>query len=420
MSSKLIFVLSSLALYLVIAFFVILQAHGYKLDWRVGKIEETSSLLVSFYPKFSEIKIDGVPKKLNGNGPVVLHGLEAGHHIVSLSAPGYHAWKKDVFLTAGLVEDFGYITLIQKDIQAELIAGGIEDIKTYPRSQYGFMKENGRWVIFSVNDKTAKRFQFGDGNIKEIEELAWSPLGTRALLSGKDSFGNKALLLISFSALQGAKLPELKFWRQLVWVGEDRFLGLDDGNVYLYDLVMREQKKLASGARQFAWNSGHLYILNSDGLWKRNLSNARMQLMRENPFKDTRLVTEANRIVLVDNNYQTKLSLSDDGNEWRVLSGTVVAGFGGGMFYSNGGELWHLNNFGHSTSARFITRFSVPIQGVAPLSNGRVVVLAGGTVSIVNTNHGNSHETMQCDGELNLVGTSLYCQRNKDLYYLEL
>lgn len=399
----------------MVAFVVLLQAQGYRFDWQAKSFEATSSLILSFQPESAQVWLDGV---LKGAGPLTLHKLRAGLHAVTVTAPNYHVWQKTVYLTAGMVASLDDIILVPQDIPHKLVMEGLKNIKTNPRSKYGFVKDGEQWLLVDLGDEEMKPRQFSKVPIKELEELSWSPLGSRVLLKGKDAAGQTHLQLISLVSLQSTVLPELRFWRQLSWLGENSFLGLDDGAVYLYDLATKKQKQLADKVEQFAWANAQLYLLNKEGLWRRNLTNARLQAVDKPSFAISELIAQADWLVLASPKSEQKLILAASGEQWQLAAEKFLVRNATELFLADQGEILRLDQ--GKKQPEFLTRFSKPIQGLALLPTGMLAVLAGDNVYLLNPKHGDSYFVATCQEQLNFWQNLLYCQQGEKLYRLEL
>jgi len=94
--------------FIVIAFFVVSYAAGYKIDLVNRKIKQTAMLDVQTKTKDSKIFLNGEAK---GIGSAIIRDLEPGTYEVRVVKDGYHEWKKTISLVSGQAETLNDISL---------------------------------------------------------------------------------------------------------------------------------------------------------------------------------------------------------------------------------------------------------------------------------------------------------------------
>lgn len=103
--------------FVVITAGVLLYVYGYRFSMERGIFIYSGSLTIKTTPEEVAITIDGqeVPKNKAGilNQSYLVGGLVPGRHSVTVSAPGYTTWTRDVIIRSGLSTEFWNVFLVE-------------------------------------------------------------------------------------------------------------------------------------------------------------------------------------------------------------------------------------------------------------------------------------------------------------------
>lgn len=162
--------------FIIIAFFVVSYAAGYKIDLVNRKIKQTAMLDVQTKTKDSKIFLNGEEQ---GTGSAIIRDLEPGTYEVKVSKDGYHEWSKTISLAPGQAETLNDVSLfllepVSEEFKDELNTSSISKLADTDNlySNGGEIYENNllvtrlstdifglswypdrRYIAFTTNDK---------------------------------------------------------------------------------------------------------------------------------------------------------------------------------------------------------------------------------------------------------------------------
>lgn len=119
-----------MAAFFIITPLIIMYSTGYRYDWQAGIIRETGSLSIDAIPTTAFVSLDGLP--LDTSLPVQLKNITPKKYQVTISAPGYHTWEKEITVIRRQTTYIKDIQLIKISEPKTLVSGAVDTISIAP------------------------------------------------------------------------------------------------------------------------------------------------------------------------------------------------------------------------------------------------------------------------------------------------
>lgn len=183
-----IFFWTLVALFLVVAPAIIMNARGYRFDFHRGVFVHSGSIMLKTNPQDFNAYVNGeleTSKKINRiNNSYTLTGFVPGAYEIAIGADGFQTWTKKTDVHSGLASEFWNILLVRKDYaRAALETRGLDNFFVSPKNKnIALVKNTGAGVdmrILNISSKTiGNSFSFPasvfDDKARE-ENIEWSP-----------------------------------------------------------------------------------------------------------------------------------------------------------------------------------------------------------------------------------------------------
>jgi hypothetical protein len=104
---------ASTAVFLITAPALVLYSHGYRFDFKIGKVAKVGGLYIRALPKTSEIFVDNSLKKRTDFlfGTALVENLLPKEYLVQIKKTGYQTWQKNLEVKAGSVVEANDVLL---------------------------------------------------------------------------------------------------------------------------------------------------------------------------------------------------------------------------------------------------------------------------------------------------------------------
>ncbi|HCP08760.1 MAG TPA: hypothetical protein DIT25_03120 [Candidatus Moranbacteria bacterium] len=183
-----IFFWTLVALFIIVAPAIVLNATGYRFDFDRGVFVHSGTITLKANPDNFSVIIDGEmesPAKIDRmNSSYNLTGLIPRQYHISLSAPGFQKWEKSATIHSGLSTEFWNILLVRNNYEkTPYRTGGAEKFFVSPKSSQIILTRtdtSGTGVqILNIKNKTIeKNFHFAGWRLADDERrenIEWSP-----------------------------------------------------------------------------------------------------------------------------------------------------------------------------------------------------------------------------------------------------
>lgn len=177
-----------MALFFVVAPTIIMNARGYRFDFRRGVFVHSGSIMLKTNPQDFNAYINGeleTSKKINRvNSSYTLTGFIPGNYEIAVGADGFQTWTKKTELHSGLASEFWNVLLVRKDYtRAAFETKGLDNFFISPKDKNVALVKNTdagvEMQILNIGAKTIEHsFSFPasifDEKARE-ENVEWSP-----------------------------------------------------------------------------------------------------------------------------------------------------------------------------------------------------------------------------------------------------
>ncbi len=175
---------------------IVLFLMGYRYSVARGVFVYTGSISIQANPDQNlDIRVDGKPVSAESNqinGSYHIEGIVPGKHSVSVSAPGFTTWSKEVPDKSGIATEFWNILLVRTNYPQTTIASFENGRAFFPlpqKNKIAVLSENDRETtvtLLNTSDNTREQV-FGTAGFflsKSAPEhaLRWSPRDTNSFL----------------------------------------------------------------------------------------------------------------------------------------------------------------------------------------------------------------------------------------------
>ncbi len=375
----------------IIAFFIIasitiIYAAGYSYNFKKGRIEKTGILYVESVPKGANISING---KFRDKTPARLTRLLPDAYSVMVEKEGYYSWEKELTVKSNLTTFSRDIVLFKKSLPINIIEGQINIFTVSPNQEkivYSKIIDNDEELkLYNIkNDSNFLIKSFNTKNYNQIEFVAWSPNGQKALFKQIIGDFNK-YLIVDVETLKVKELfdiTRLNFDKVLWDQASDNYLyGLRNSILYQIDLVNNTTISLISANIQdfSVWGENIFSItkigpdsfLNKNSLTDRTVNDAKkIKLPSPSTFKISELTAgyltlqdeKTNDLIIIEE----KAFTSDDPTTNVILQDqakkVIWSKDGRKLMYYSDFEIW-IFDFAKSQKT-LITRFGEVINQV--------------------------------------------------------
>lgn len=183
-----IFFWTLVALFFVVAPTIIMNARGYRFDFRRGVFVHSGSIMLKTNPQDFNAYVNGeleTSKKINRvNNSYTLTGFIPGTYEIAIGADGFQTWTKKTDVHSGLANEFWNILLVRKDYaRTALETQGLDNFFVSPKDKnIALVKNTSAEVdmqILNISAKTIENFfsfpaSIFDDKTRE-ENIEWSP-----------------------------------------------------------------------------------------------------------------------------------------------------------------------------------------------------------------------------------------------------
>lgn len=167
---------------------VILNAKGYRFDWKRGIFVHSGTISIKSNPQSPNIALDGelqTSTLLNRiNQSINLSGLIPRDYNITVSASGFQTWNKKIDVHSGLSSEFWNVLLVRDDYERTAYStGGTDRFFISPKTQFIALNQysdNGLSVkVVELSGKSlVHSFSFPDWNFideNRQENIEWAP-----------------------------------------------------------------------------------------------------------------------------------------------------------------------------------------------------------------------------------------------------
>ena len=167
---------------------IILNAKGYRFDWKRGVFVHSGTISVKSNPQNPIIALDGVNQVstiMNRvNQSINISGLIPNDYRISVSADGFQAWDKKIDVHSGLSAEFWNVLLVRNDYEKTAYGtGGSENFFISPKTQFiAFNQPSDNGLGIKIVELSGKRlvhsFSLADWSFageSRQENIEWAP-----------------------------------------------------------------------------------------------------------------------------------------------------------------------------------------------------------------------------------------------------
>ena len=390
---------------------IICYTSGYKINWRVGKIEKTGMIYLASQPRDVEVYFDGKLKSLGT--PVSFRFLLPGSHYVMIKKQGLVGWEKNLKVEPGMVTKEDNIILFKANPDlSNLETDVVSEFKLAPdRKTVGYLNSSGLWIInldskekwqliTRPTDQNINLIGFSDNSQKILIKVGgdfWVVnVGGKKLATTADIFRLSSIIPIQFSAVS---------WRPQ---DNDKIFGLATNILYLIDISNLSLKIVDQSVATYSASPDTIYYFKieegNQELMSAYLDGNSVTKIKEkigqNPAK--LLASYDNQLVMIDQN-QDLFYFDDNKTKLTLLgSGALDAFWGrdeGGFFnffstsrllFNTKNEIWWYTKE-KKAPAQLVTRLSTEITKAIYYSDQEhIVFLTDGKLYVAEQDGKNS------------------------------
>jgi len=186
--TRAIFFWTLVVAFIIITPLVILYARGYKFDFDRGVFVHSGTIFFKsntqdIVATLNEEKKDSKKINISGNS-YSISGLIPDNYKLTVEAPGYQSWNKNIDVHSGLASEFWNILLVRNEYtKTDYNTDGIQKFFISPQGKYIIYTQNTAnglaTNILNIQEKNIeKTFNFSDWEFIEeerMENIEWSP-----------------------------------------------------------------------------------------------------------------------------------------------------------------------------------------------------------------------------------------------------
>lgn len=185
-----IFFWALVALFLIVAPTVALNAWGYRFDFHRGVFVHSGTITLKTNPQNFSVYIDGKledSKKLNRiNNSYNISGLIPKNYNIRIEAPGFQPWTKTMEVHSGVSTEFWNVLLVKNEyVRTPYAADGAEKFFISPKNDYiAYTRPDDSGVTVKIieikNKAISNSFSFPGWKFiddSREENIEWSPNG---------------------------------------------------------------------------------------------------------------------------------------------------------------------------------------------------------------------------------------------------
>lgn len=153
----------AVAVFLITAPALVLYSHGYRFDFKAGKVAKVGGLYIRALPKASEIFIDSILKKKTDFlfGTALVENLLPKEYLVQIKKSGYQTWQKNLEVKAGEVSEANDVLLFPESVTSQTLTSGVDSF---------FPIESGKKAILIKKDSAGSYLTLLDleNNVEKV------------------------------------------------------------------------------------------------------------------------------------------------------------------------------------------------------------------------------------------------------------
>lgn len=276
-----IFFWTLVALFLIIAPTIIMNARGYRFDFHRGIFVHSGSIMLKTNPQDFNAYVDGeleTSKKINRiNNSYTLTGFIPGNYEIAIGADGFHAWTKKTDVHSGLASEFWNILLVRKDyVRTALETQGLDNFFISPKDKnIALVKNTNAGVemqILNIAGKTIENsFSFPASvfNEEEREEnVEWSPsedyLSVPVKITAPALAAKEGLLTLTKLVSSSADNQSIEKYNYFI-------ANPSDNSSFNLNLFL--EKEDIKNVRWDPRDKNYLFFLSGNGLYRANITS---------------------------------------------------------------------------------------------------------------------------------------------------
>ena len=215
-----------LALFIILAFIIILYAQGYSFDWQEKSLVITGAFYFKSYPKEAEIYINN---DFKGKTNKFVKRLLPKEYDIKISKLGYYDWQKTLQVESKLVTEAKNILLTKKNPLINQVLPAGRQGTNYNVKQLSI--SNDRKKIIYLTDRAVKEINPTQQKIADPREI---PTYSKFALRLLDLTKNTDIQINS-------SIPNLKNLSGISWSSDNKklLLSLPYGQYYILDLSIQ-------------------------------------------------------------------------------------------------------------------------------------------------------------------------------------
>ncbi|HLC89617.1 MAG TPA: PEGA domain-containing protein [Patescibacteria group bacterium] len=256
-----------ITLFLLIAPILIIDATGYRYNFKKNRLEKTGILYLDSQPHGALIYLNG---KYQDTTPTRFSRLLPEKYFTEIRKEGFYVWQQNLEVKSNLTTFRRDITLFKISQPNNIISGEINLINASPNGEkiiYSIIKpETEEIKIYNLKNKTnITLISLPRNSFNQLTFLNWSPNQTKILI--QKTIGNFNQYLIADAETLNIKelndLTSLNF-ENLHWGGNDDFYlyGLRNGILYQIDSINSRVNLLSyAGISDFFSQTNTIYLI---------------------------------------------------------------------------------------------------------------------------------------------------------------
>ena len=422
--TRFIVFLICLALFVVIAPYIILYSLGYRIDIRRFNITATGGMYVRALPQGATITIDSLASQTTGlfSPSVFRQNLLPGPHTVTIKKDGYFDYQKNLEVLDQSVTKLENVILMKQQPRFTLLQNNVQEFYPSPDEKNILLKivigQKINYQLVHLENNQTEDLLFGaTGNISSV---AWSGDSSRTLVR----LGSNYFLVTS--VLQNPKITVLA----LLTKAEDASFNPENPNEIFFvknkNLYSNQQtlpliKNIAAwhvANNSISWLSqdGFLYTSTTRGIVINTLTKKPFPIKTEAAYK---ILRRADMTFLQENQSLFLLDSESEAfkNFYSSVHEIITSPDGQKILYQNDHEILLSKTHMQNPAAVFLNRFSDTINEAQWLGNDYVIFTLRDAIAISEIDTRGNVNTVTLPQKALLTDENLIDIKSPDIFF---
>ncbi|MDD5043077.1 MAG: carboxypeptidase-like regulatory domain-containing protein [Patescibacteria group bacterium] len=323
-----------IAVFIIVAPFVVLYAAGYRYDWKRGKLLQTGGIYLIVKTPKTKIYLGGELIKETGiffNNEVRLNNLLPNNYRLTVSKDGFYSWEKNLTVRSQETTFAEHINLFRQNQPREEIDEPSELINISPNQKYliysGIKREiSGLWLWDKEKKSKELLYRINKNSLENLnyEELVkWSSDSKKILLAAPAAAGGNSHFVINAEnpaeIILVENIAKQKF-NAVFWVknGSNSLYAISKNIIYEIDLPNNTVAQFITSE-----NEGEIVDLwrENDDFYYTLLTDTETLLLKKNVWSGEQIILRltANPYKFIAPGPKNIFSLYDDKNKEVLL-----------------------------------------------------------------------------------------------------